>query len=118
MSASLANPLIYAFMNWTFRDEFSRIAPELHIKLCNTLCHQKRKNEEKAANQQLGRPLLDLNHHIERVALKQQKDGTAEMRRNSSNSSLNLPNRPKSLKMAGKISTSETTPNQNSPVEF
>jgi hypothetical protein len=114
MFATMANPLIYAFMNLTFRDEFARIAPELHVKLFHSLC-RKRNNEDKAGNQkQLGRPLLDMNHPVERVALTKQLNGMVEMRRNSSCSSLNVQNRPNCLPEKG-ISTSETTPNQNSP---
>jgi hypothetical protein len=98
-------------MNLTFRDEFARIAPELHFKLCNSLCRKNKDNEDSLKQHDKCRPLLDM-HNIEKVSLKLM-DGTAEMRRNSSN-------RPKIPGIEEEVvpTTRETTPNQNSPVEF
>jgi hypothetical protein len=117
MTATMANPLIYAFMNMTFRDEFARVAPEFHMfgKFCHNLLFCRRSSDpDKVANQpHLGRPLLDMNR-MERVSVREQKNGTAEMHR----ASICCHNdRPKSLQMLDKISTNETTPNQNSPVD-
>ncbi|KAI6182143.1 G-PROTEIN-RECEP-F1-2 domain-containing protein [Aphelenchoides bicaudatus] len=114
MSATMINPLIYAFMS--FRDEFSRVTPEFHVfgKFChNILFCRKRPDADKAPkDQQIGRPLLDLNR-MERVSLKDQKNGKAEIRVSNGSKA----DRPRSIPMIDQISTKETTPNQNSPID-
>lgn len=119
MCATTINPLIYAFMNLTFRDEFARIAPELHFKLCNSLCRKNKNDDASPEQQSKTRPLLKMNN-MEKVSLKQKTDGTAEMRRNASNSSLDISNRPKISDNKHEVvsTTRETTPDQQSPVEF
>lgn len=113
----MMNPLIYAFMNMTFRDEFARVAPEFHIfgKFCHNIlfCRKGSDADNVVGQQQLGRPLLDLNR-AERVSLREQTNGKAEMHRASISSHTE---RPKNLPLPDKISTNETTPN-HSPVDF
>jgi hypothetical protein len=118
MTATLMNPLIYAFMNMTFRDEFARVAPEFHLfgKFCHNLlfCRRDSDVDKVVGQQQLGRPLLDMNR-VKRVSLREQKNGQAEMQRFSICSHTE---RPKNMPLLERPSTNETTPNQNSPIDI
>lgn len=117
MTATIMNPLIYAFMNITFRDELARITPELHVFGKLLFC-RKRSNCEKPGNpQQLERPLLDLNNG-EHVSLKGKKNGKAEICRHSSNNSQEKACCSKSILANETVSTNETTPNHNSPIDL